>query len=804
MRDAPFDIAVIGGGINGCGIARDAAGRGLSVYLCEKDDLASGTSSASTKLIHGGLRYLEYYEFRLVREALKEREILLRAAPHIIWPLRFVLPHHRGLRPAWLIRLGLLFYDNLGGRQLLPGTKRLDLATDEAGKPLKPEFRLAFEYSDCWVEDARLVVLNAMDAAARGAVIETRTEAVSAERRDGNWIVAVRDRRDGRQREVVAKVLINAAGPWVGEVVTNRLGLPLDAPVRLVKGSHIVVPRLFSHSRAYFFQNADGRIFFAIPYERDFTLIGTTDLDYSGELGSAAITDDEIDYLCNAASGYFRKPVRPADVVWTYAGVRPLYDDGASEAQAATRDYVLTVEGGGDEPPVLNIYGGKITTYRRLAEAALAKLARFHSQGKSCVDVGRASSGRRFSARRVRSRRRRVAVGLPGVPAGSCPAPHPRLWPACPQDRGRRAQRCRLGHNLRRRPDGARGVLPHGARVGRDRRGRALAPLQARAALQRCRGGPARCVDARHGAGRAAGDGDGSGGRRAVTLELRHVTKRVGAETHIDDVSLTFANGTLNILLGPTLSGKTSLMRLMAGLDQPTEGSVFFDGKDVTGVPVRERAVAMVYQQFINYPNLSVYENIASPLRVARAKKAELDRRVREAAALMKLTPLLERKPLELSGGQQQRTALARAIVKQASLVLLDEPLANLDYKLREELREELPRIFSATGAIFVYATTEPVEALLLGGATATLSQGPRHAVRQDGRRLPPAEQPRDGAHLLRSAHQHARREEERRRGRLGRRQPEASRERPVRRPRRRRLHARPPPRPPLPVAAQS
>ncbi len=375
MRSAPFDIAIVGGGINGCGIARDAAGRGLSVYLCEASDLAGATSSASTKLIHGGLRYLEYYEFRLVREALMEREVLLRAAPHIIRPLRFVLPHHKGLRPAWLIRLGLFFYDHLGGRKLLPPARRIDLSRDPAGEPLKPEFRKGFEYSDCWVDDARLVVLNAIDAAARGAVIETRTEMVKAERRAGGWRVTLRDAATGALREISAKVLVNAAGPWVAELTAVRLGLPLDAPVRLVKGSHIVVPKLFSHDRAYIFQNADKRIVFAIPYERDFTLIGTTDLDYDGDPGKPRATDAEIDYLCAATSEYFRQKIAPSDVVWTYAGVRPLYDDGVSEAQAATRDYVLKVEGGGDVPPVLNIYGGKITTYRRLAEAALEKLA---------------------------------------------------------------------------------------------------------------------------------------------------------------------------------------------------------------------------------------------------------------------------------------------------------------------------------------------------------------------------------------------------------------------------------------------
>jgi len=374
VRQAPYDVAIVGGGVNGCGIARDAAGRGLSVYLCEKGDLAGATSSASTKLIHGGLRYLEHYEFRLVRESLQEREVLLAAAPHIIWPLRFVLPHHSGLRPAWLIRTGLFFYDTLGGRKVLPGTRRLDLTKDPAGEPLKPEFRQAFEYSDCWVEDARLVVLNAMDAAARGATVETRTELITARRRSGLWFLTTRDAETGQTREIAAKALVNAAGPWVAELLGNRLGLPVDAPVRLVKGSHIVVPKQFAHDRAYIFQNSDKRIVFAIPYQNAFTLIGTTDRDYQGDPGAPRAAEDEIAYLCASASEYFRRPVRPADVVHTYSGVRPLYDDGAGDAQSATRDYVLKLEGGEGTPPVLNIYGGKITTYRRLAEAALDKL----------------------------------------------------------------------------------------------------------------------------------------------------------------------------------------------------------------------------------------------------------------------------------------------------------------------------------------------------------------------------------------------------------------------------------------------
>ncbi|MYZ49278.1 glycerol-3-phosphate dehydrogenase [Propylenella binzhouense] len=377
MHRGAFDLAIIGGGINGCGIARDAAGRGLSVYLCEQDDLASATSSASTKLIHGGLRYLEYYEFRLVREALAEREVLLRAAPHVVRPLRFVLPHHAGLRPFWLIRLGLLLYDHLGGRRLLPPARSLDLRCDPAGEPLKPAYRKGFEYSDCRVEDARLVVLNARAAAELGAVIETRTEMLRAARADGLWSVIVRDRATAQERRITAKALVNAAGPWVAEVASHRLDKPLGAPVRLVKGSHIVVPRRFAHDRAYIFQNADGRIVFAIPYERDFTLIGTTDLDFSGDPGHPAISPEETDYLCRAVNDYFADPVRPEDVVWSFAGVRPLYDDGASAAQAATRDYVLEIEGGPGTPPLLGVYGGKITTYRRLAEAALAKLAPF-------------------------------------------------------------------------------------------------------------------------------------------------------------------------------------------------------------------------------------------------------------------------------------------------------------------------------------------------------------------------------------------------------------------------------------------
>jgi glycerol-3-phosphate dehydrogenase len=369
-----YDIAIIGGGVNGCGIARDAAGRGLSVLLVEKDDLASGTSAASTKLIHGGLRYLEHYEFRLVRESLKEREVIWSMAPHIVWPLRFVLPHHRGLRPVFIIRLGLFLYDHLGGRKLLPATRMLDLTRDPAGRPLKPEFRQGFEYSDCWVEDARLVVLNAMDAKARGADIRVRTELTGARRTGDHWQLNIADRLTGREETHQARILVNSAGPWVGEVLSSRLGRNAKSQVRLVKGSHIVVPRLFDHERAYIFQNTDGRIIFAIPYERDFTLIGTTDIDFHGDPGRVQIDPSEVSYLCSAASEYFAKPIEASDVVWTYSGVRPLYDDGGEAAQAVTRDFVLELDMPGPDAPLLSVFGGKITTYRHLAQEALKKL----------------------------------------------------------------------------------------------------------------------------------------------------------------------------------------------------------------------------------------------------------------------------------------------------------------------------------------------------------------------------------------------------------------------------------------------
>ena len=373
MSHLEFDIVVIGGGINGCGIARDAVGRGYSVLLAEMQDLASGTSSASTKLIHGGLRYLEHYEFRLVRESLMEREVLWRMAPHIIWPLRFVLPHHRGLRPAWLLRLGLFLYDHIGGRKLLPKARTLDLTRDPAGKPMRGGYTKAFEYSDAWVQDARLVALNARDAADRGAEILTRTKVTRLQHRDRGFLVELTDQETGQIREVTAKLVVNASGPWVDQVLRQSTGTN-ERHVRLVQGSHIVVRKLFDHDKCYIFQNKDNRIIFAIPYEDDFTLIGTTDRDFGGSPDRVQISGEEIAYLCAAASEYFERGITPGDVVWTYSGVRPLYDDGASMAQEATRDYVIKVDGTAQDGAIINIFGGKITTYRRLAESVLEKI----------------------------------------------------------------------------------------------------------------------------------------------------------------------------------------------------------------------------------------------------------------------------------------------------------------------------------------------------------------------------------------------------------------------------------------------
>lgn len=375
MSDIVYDLAVIGGGINGAGIARDAAGRGAKVMLLERGDLARGTSSASTKLIHGGLRYLEHFEFKLVRESLLERERLWAIAPHIIWPLRFVLPYQKSIRPAWLVRLGLFLYDHIGGRKRLPATRSLNLRYDRAGKPLKPEFIKAFEYSDCWVDDARLVILNAMDAADNGASICTQSEVTRLERSNGDWHIEL-----AGQPAVRAKAVVNAAGPAVLDLLSRTKGHQRDPDeqIRLVRGSHIVVRKMFDSPQAYFCQNTDGRIFFAIPYEDDFTLIGTTDADHHGGLDHITATAEEIAYICRSAGIYFKQQLTSADVIYSYAGVRPLVDDGSGKPETASRGYHFDVdvdESGG--APILSVFGGKITTYRHLAESAVDKLAAF-------------------------------------------------------------------------------------------------------------------------------------------------------------------------------------------------------------------------------------------------------------------------------------------------------------------------------------------------------------------------------------------------------------------------------------------
>jgi D-erythritol 1-phosphate dehydrogenase len=372
-----YDILIVGGGINGAGIARDAAGRGLKVLLCERDDLAQGTSSRSGKLVHGGLRYLEYYEFRLVREALIEREVLLRAAPHIIWPMRFVLPHVPEQRPAWLVRLGLFLYDHLGGRKILPPTRAIDLPKDPVGKPLKSEFRKAFEYSDCWVDDARLVVLNALDAEKRGATVLTRTEVIGGRRQGESWEVELRDRGTGALRTVGARCIVNAAGPWVEQALEGFAGTTSTRRVRLVKGSHLVTRKFWEGDQAYLLQNDDKRVIFVNPYEGDLALIGTTDISVEGKPEDARIDDREIDYLLGVLQRYFQAPPSRAEIVHAFSGVRPLYDDKAESPSAVTRDYIFDIdpkEPSAANAPILSVFGGKITTYRKLAEHGLDRL----------------------------------------------------------------------------------------------------------------------------------------------------------------------------------------------------------------------------------------------------------------------------------------------------------------------------------------------------------------------------------------------------------------------------------------------
>jgi glycerol-3-phosphate dehydrogenase len=410
------DLLIVGGGINGAGIARDAAGRGLSVLLVEQDDLASHTSSASTKLIHGGLRYLEYGEFRLVREALIERERLLGMAPHIIWPLSFVLPQNQSPRPAWMVRLGLFLYDHLGGREKLPGTRTVALDRSPLGEGLSPRTGKAFVYSDCWVEDSRLVVLNAIDAAERGARIETRTRLLDA-RRDGDHWVATVESAAG-MRDVRARVLVNAAGPWVGDVIGRLGGSHADRGVRLVKGSHIVVPKLYEGDHAFMLQNDDRRIVFAIPYEGRFTLVGTTDEPWTDPPGKAAIGAAETRYLLDTIGRYFARRVDESDIAWSYAGIRPLYDDKSANASAVTRDYVLDVDTAGDTgAPVLNIFGGKITTYRKLAEHAMKELAGFFPAAGHAWTAGATLPGGDIADADFDAFLRTLQAERPGLPA---------------------------------------------------------------------------------------------------------------------------------------------------------------------------------------------------------------------------------------------------------------------------------------------------------------------------------------------------------------------------------------------------
>jgi glycerol-3-phosphate dehydrogenase len=372
-----YDVLVVGGGVNGCGIARDATGRGLKVALVEQNDLASATSSASTKLFHGGLRYLEYYEFGLVKKALVEREVLLRNMPHISWPMRFVIPHLSGMRPKWMLRAGLFIYDYIGGRKILPATKKIHLNKDPLGDPLIDEIKVGFEYSDCWVDDARLVVLNARDAADRGANIMTRTRFVSAKPKDGQWTARLHDTNTGKTKNIKTRVVINAGGPWVKNIIEDRIKTDTPENIRLVRGSHIVVPKLYEHDRAYFFQNSDGRLIFTIPYENDFTLIGTTDADHQGDPSNAKCSDEEAAYLCEIASRNFKENISPDDVVWSYSGVRPLHDTELGNASAASRDYEIKVRLVDDASPLINIFGGKITTFRKLSEQVVAELAPF-------------------------------------------------------------------------------------------------------------------------------------------------------------------------------------------------------------------------------------------------------------------------------------------------------------------------------------------------------------------------------------------------------------------------------------------
>jgi glycerol-3-phosphate dehydrogenase len=468
---ADYDLAIIGGGINGTGLARDAAGRGLRVLLVEQNDLASGTSSASSKLIHGGLRYLEHGAFRLVREALHEREVLLRMAPHVIRPLRFMLPQQPGKRSALWLRFGLFIYDMLGGRKLLQGTRTVDLTHNPLGAPLQRSFRYGFEFSDCLADDSRLVVLNAMDAAERGADIRTRTRCIRADRR-GDWELVLSSR--GRRDEVSARVLVNAAGPWIGEVADTVIRRPLPAPARLVKGSHIVVPRRFEHDAGYLLQADDGRVVFVLPFAQDFTLIGTTDENFVGDLNSPAPDPGEVLYLCKTVNEYFRDKITPDELVWSFAGVRSLYDDGANKPEDVTRDYALALDEVYGEAPLLTIYGGKITTYRRLAEAAMERIGIFFGALPRWT-AGSSLPGGDFPMNGGSDR----PLAIPRRAA--CAAVGARLWQAHRAIFGASAEPGRSGPAHNRRSYWRRGALSRRERVGAERRRRVVAAQQARA-----------------------------------------------------------------------------------------------------------------------------------------------------------------------------------------------------------------------------------------------------------------------------------------------------------------------------------
>ena len=749
------DLLIVGGGINGAGIARDAAGRGLSVLLVEQDDLASHTSRWSSKLIHGGLRYLEYYEFRLVREALIEREVLLRAAPHIVWPLTFVLPHSPEQRPAWMVRLGLLLYDHLGGRKILPrldrrrpgGTgaamARRSSPGSSAASPMRTAgSRTAASWcSTPWTRPSAVPASAPAPAASAPGATAT-----------AGWRNCVGERRPADAGCAPAP-WSTPPGPGSRASSSDGLGVSSAKRVRLIKGSHIVVPRLYPGEHPYILQNDDKRIVFVIPFEGAFSLIGTTDVPYEGDPGRRRASPRTRPTICAAwSTATSSARSAPADVVWSYAGVRPLYDDASGDASAVTRDYVFDLDAG-PRPGT-----AAVDLRRQDHDLPQARRAR----------AGQAAAGHGLRARRVDrergpARRRHPGRGLRGVPRGGAPR----------RIRGCRSRCCSAGHaptgpGWRRSSAAPVGSHDLGQdlggglyeaevdylveqRMGAHGRRHALAPLAAGPACRRRTRwrGSTRLLEARPPRPRRR--------RSAMSLRLDgHPPGRAATRSGSTTVTLDLVPGQLYVLLGPTLAGKTSLMRLMAGLDRPTSGRVLVDGVDVTGLSVRKRSVAMVYQQFINYPTLTVYDNIASPLRLQGIATAEIDRQVRDTARMLHIDHLLDRLPAELSGGQQQRLAIARALVKEAQLLLLDEPLVNLDYKLREELRAELRDLFARQQTTVVYATTEPLEALIMGGEVIVMDEG---RVLQSGPTvagLPPAGLAAGRRGLQRPADEHA------------------------------------------------